>query len=544
VDVDLSRGTGIGGQAEGDTFANFETVLGGYGDDTLVGDAGDNRFEGREGDDALSGGDGSDTLLGGTGSDTLTGGTGDDTFVLVDGEGSDTITDFQMPTDNGDGTYTATDTLDLSGLTSDGGTTPVTTDDVTISDTNGDGTGDAILSFPGGESLTLTGVTPDQLDYATLNAMGIAPGTQDGVVEGTAGNDLIDAAYVDAGGDAIDGNDALDGSNADAIDAGAGDDTLHGGLGNDTLDGGSGDDSLSGDAGDDVLTGGAGADTLEGGDGADIFFANAGDVVDGGSGGTDNDTLDLTGSTSAGGSLKVLLSGADADGNGVDGTVEYYDTAGTLEGTMSFSNIENIVPCFTPGICIATPRGEVPVEALRVGDLVQTADNGLQPILWIGKRTLEQAELQANPDLRPILLQPGCLGNEKPMLLSPQHRCITRDRALAGALGEHEMFIRAKFLAEHPQFDARVANGKRTVTYIHILTEGHQVIFSDGVATETFYPGQQALAALPKGEAKELLSLFPEIFEMQDHKGMRAPSYRGGLARANVARKHMLHAFA
>ena len=56
-------------------------------------------------------------------------GGGRDTIVLADGSGNDTVQSFDM-TDSGDGT--TNDQLDVSGLTSDGGTTPVTTADVAV----------------------------------------------------------------------------------------------------------------------------------------------------------------------------------------------------------------------------------------------------------------------------------------------------------------------------------------------------------------------------------------------------------------------------
>lgn len=55
------------------------------------------------------------------------------------------------------------DQLDVSDLVNASGD-PVTWQDVVVTDTNGDGTGDAILTFPGGESIVLQGVAPDQVD--------------------------------------------------------------------------------------------------------------------------------------------------------------------------------------------------------------------------------------------------------------------------------------------------------------------------------------------------------------------------------------------
>ena len=107
-------------------------------------------------------------------------------------------------------------------------------------------------------------------------------GFKDGIVQGTDGDDLIDAAYIEPvefGSDRVDNNDAPDGSNDDLIMAGDGNDTVFAGLGEDTVFGGSGDDLLYGGAGDDLLYGEDGNDTLIGGAGDDSLFGGAGDDV-------------------------------------------------------------------------------------------------------------------------------------------------------------------------------------------------------------------------------------------------------------------------
>ena len=95
VSVNLATGRVLGGEATGDSIANFENVLGGLGGDTLVGDGGVNR------------------LRGGLGADTLTGAGGADRFIFRSiaetpvGAGHDRITDFSQA----DG-----DRIDLSGI--------------------------------------------------------------------------------------------------------------------------------------------------------------------------------------------------------------------------------------------------------------------------------------------------------------------------------------------------------------------------------------------------------------------------------------------
>lgn len=290
------------------TGTGDDSVLGGTGDDSLVGGTGADTLAGEDGDDTfvLQDGFGNDSLIGGEagetngdtldltalttattidltsatpeagtvsdGSDTATFaemenillGGGRDTIVLADGSGADTVTGFDL-TDSGDGT--TNDQLDVSGLTSDG-TTPVHANDVTVTD---DGSGNAVLTFPGGESLTLVGVAPAQLSTLdSLVAMGL-PDARDLIVTGTAGDDTIDASYLgDPEGDRVDGLDSL-GTDNDSIVAGAGNDSIVAGAGNDTVRADEGDDTVLGGDGDDFLYGFDGSDSIDGGAGNDLI---------------------------------------------------------------------------------------------------------------------------------------------------------------------------------------------------------------------------------------------------------------------------------
>ncbi|MGB3292736.1 MAG: glycerophosphodiester phosphodiesterase family protein [Phormidesmis sp.] len=79
-------------------------IFGGTGNDRIGGKAGNDQLFGEAGDDRIWGDDGDDLIRGGLGNDTLTGddnsgGSGSDTFVLAAGEGTDTITDFEVGID-------------------------------------------------------------------------------------------------------------------------------------------------------------------------------------------------------------------------------------------------------------------------------------------------------------------------------------------------------------------------------------------------------------------------------------------------------------
>ena len=288
--------------------------------------------------------------------------------------------------------------------------------------------------------------------------------------------------------------------------------------GDDTLYGGDGDDIIYGEAGDDTIVGGAGDDTLYGGDDRDTFIgAEGNDIVDGGTDGDDFDTLDLTGTN-----FTITSQTLDADGDSTSGTIDFFDDGGNYTGTMQYSEIEKIVPCFTPGTRIATPQGERPVEQLQIGDRVITRDNGIQEIRWIGQRRLNGLELALSDHLQPVLIRKGALGRglpERDMMVSPQHRVLIANDRSALYFEDREVLVAAKHLVGKEGIE-RVA--LPSVTYIHFMFDQHEVVLSDGAWTESFQPGDLTLEGMDREQRRELLELFPELMTDQGIKGYQA----------------------
>jgi Ca2+-binding RTX toxin-like protein len=497
-------------------FNEIETIILGSGNDLVLGSGGN---------DSVSTGAGADTVDGGAGDDSFDVGAGDgavDTVIFADGDGADTITGFAAPIDNGDGTFTGRDQLDLSGLTDANGD-PVNVADVTV---GSDPDGNAVLSFPGGESITLIGVDPTAItDHDALAAMGIFQ--PDYSVEGTAGDDTIDVSYTgDPEGDRVDNADSRNNDNDDVIDAGAGNDLILAGLGDDTVMGGEGNDTifglddadlLFGDAGDDSLDGGIGPDTLFGGTGNDTITVSQGDSAEGGDGDDtfilsdpgEVDTATITiiggeGGETAGDTLRLT----PGIGRGDITFTNPDDTAGGLSGTftfngvvVNFSEIENII-CFTPGARILTPRGERPVETLRPGDLVVTRDHGPQHVRWTGQRTVPGTDR-----FTPVEIAPSVMGGSG-LIVSPQHRVLFTGYKAELLFGEREVLVAAKHLVNGR--DVRFSPCA-AVTYVHVMFDRHEVIYADGIATESFFAGDTALSAVDDAAREELFAVFPEL---------------------------------
>lgn len=160
------------------------------------------------------------------------------------------------------------------------------------------------------------------------------------------------------------------------------------------------------------------------------------------------------------------------------------------------------ITCFTPGVRIRTPDGTVKIETLDVGDLVVTKDNGPQPVRWIGKR-----EVDARGEHAPIHFAKGAIGNRRPLLVSPQHRFLIRDWRAPLYFGQDEVLIAAKHLVNG---DTIARSPRDTVTYLHLLFDQHEIIYAEGVTTESFHPGNYILEKDEEIRA-ELEAIFPEL---------------------------------
>jgi len=152
------------------------------------------------------------------------------------------------------------------------------------------------------------------------------------------------------------------------------------------------------------------------------------------------------------------------------------------------------VVCFTPDCRIDTARGPVLAGALRPGDRLLTADNGLQPLRWIGRSDVPGLKRVA-ADLHPILIRKDAFGPGRPgrdIRVSPQHRFCFDNAALM--FQDEEMLAPAKGLVDGSSVVCDRA--ARAVSYVHLLLDRHELIFCEGLITESFQPSFRTMAAM------------------------------------------------
>lgn len=433
--------------------AGNDTLAGGSGNDTVYGDAGNDWINGGAGDDAVYGGTGNDTLSGQMGNDTLYGGDGADNFLITDDHEGDTIFGGEGGTDS--------DTLEFSNWISTQGV-----------------------------QVTFTGAEAGSYSYFGSNASGNF--SQIETISSTQYNDSINAT-----------------ASTTAMN-------LYGGGGNDTITGGAGADVISGGSGNDLISGGAGNDVLIGGTGADMFqFVHSGgndkivdfnrDLVDGKT--TDQlDVSDLRNLQGTSVKWRDVTVSDDGYGNALLTFPEGETVVLTGVTPAQATGKQNLgrmgIPCFTNGTKIRTPQGERAVETLRAGDIVMTADHGPQPLLWVGNRHVTRNEMLRKPQLFPIRLRGA--PDSADLIVSRQHAVLITHQG-------QQVFVRAGHLADHGIKGARQCRGARSTSYYHLFLANHALLWSNGVLSESFYPGPMALQSLEPASCFALLLAFPAL---------------------------------
>lgn len=192
-----------------------------------------------------------------------------------------------------------------------------------------------------------------------------------------------------------------------------------------------------------------------------------------------------------------------------------FNAQGAPVGVLSVRSNNIFVPrapCFVAGTRILTPQGPVAVEMLRPGDSVVTRDHGAAVLRWVGQRRLSAIDLARAPKLYPVRIAAGALGEgvpERDLWVSPQHRVLLRSAIAQRMFGAPEVLLPAIRLVGQPGIG--VVSDVVQVTYVHLLFDRHEIVYSDGAATESLFLGPEALKALDEAARAEILSLFPQV---------------------------------
>lgn len=196
-----------------------------------------------------------------------------------------------------------------------------------------------------------------------------------------------------------------------------------------------------------------------------------------------------------------------------------------------------IIICFAKGSEIETSEGVQAIETLCVGDLIRTVDAGFVPLKWLGRTDLGAPELRRWEGLRPVRVRMGAFGQgrpEKDVVLSPNHRVLVSGKKAELYFGEAEVLVPVKALVD----GVMVQEEKECceVTYFHLLLEGHHIIETSGLLSESLFLGVQSMQVVSQHANRDLRSTLTE-FEWQQFAEAKAarPLIRAQLAKCLAA---------
>ncbi len=169
----------------------------------------------------------------------------------------------------------------------------------------------------------------------------------------------------------------------------------------------------------------------------------------------------------------------------------------TLDIDRSAVALGQAPACYAEGTRIATTTGEVPVEALRPGDMVRTLDGAVRPVCWTGHRRVRCTGSPAAVALAPYRVMAGAFGPGLP----------SRDLLLSA---DHALFVEGVLIPVRYLADGRAIRqvAAEIMTYWHVELDRHAVILAEGLPAESLLPGEESRNAFAAGR---LTALTPRL---------------------------------
>jgi hypothetical protein len=151
---------------------------------------------------------------------------------------------------------------------------------------------------------------------------------------------------------------------------------------------------------------------------------------------------------------------------------------GEAFANVLFNVVTSTVVCFAAGTLIRTPRGDVAVETLKVGDRVVTNSGESRPIKWVGHREIDCRRHPNPPQVLPVRIAAGAFGLNRPsqdLFLSPEHSvCVD-------ACGE--VLIPVGNLVNGATI---VPVDADKVSYWHVELDSHDILIANNLPAESY----------------------------------------------------------
>ncbi|MCV2869808.1 Hint domain-containing protein [Defluviimonas sp. WL0002] len=162
---------------------------------------------------------------------------------------------------------------------------------------------------------------------------------------------------------------------------------------------------------------------------------------------------------------------------------------------------ETVCVAFARGTLISLPEAApLPIEQLAPGDRVLTRDHGAQVLRWTGKATFP-----AQGGFAPVVIAAGAMGNLGDLAVSPHHRLFLY---ASGVTPTADLLVQAKHLVDGDRITRREGG---FVDYYSLVFDRHEIIYAEGIPSESLNVTQSVMPMLPTELSDELRARFPGL---------------------------------
>jgi len=183
---------------------------------------------------------------------------------------------------------------------------------------------------------------------------------------------------------------------------------------------------------------------------------------------------------------------------------------------------ENAFSAFARGTVISTPDGDIAVEDLQPGDMINTSTGEPAKLIWIGSSSFVPADAGRRMPLLRVMAD--TFGQSRPtnfLTVGPSARILHTPHHLRSEAGEKRLLTPVRAFLDGVNVIEVVP--PTPVRLFHLCLDRHAAIRAGGVEMETFHPGAHAARSTSHALRDRFLGMFPKINHMTDFGPLAHP---------------------
>ncbi|MBB4173464.1 Hint domain-containing protein [Sulfitobacter noctilucicola] len=188
----------------------------------------------------------------------------------------------------------------------------------------------------------------------------------------------------------------------------------------------------------------------------------------------------------------------------------------------AISLFDNAFSAFARGTLISTPHGDLAIEDLQPGDMINTSTGEPAKLIWVGSSSFVPADVQKRTPLLRIMADTFGQGRPNSFLtVGPAARILHTPHRLRSVAGEKRMLTPVREFLDGVNVIEVVP--PTPVRLFHICLDRHAAISAGGVEMETFHPGANATKSVSHALRDRFLGMFPQISHITDFGPLAHP---------------------